>query len=142
MADQIAASQARLYAAPFKEAVFMNELADAYETAVLLAKWEMDQGMDVTRIGVATSANGYWDALSGAALCGVNNSVIVLADGGATSAVDQLIAPNAAKIEAVNVFGGTAAIDASVDDAIAKALAGNAKLASQSAELVAAKLAA
>lgn len=35
VADQIAASQARLYAAPFKEAVFMNELADAYETACL-----------------------------------------------------------------------------------------------------------
>ena len=99
--------------------------ADAYGTAVLLAKWELSQGMEVARIGVATSANGYWDALSGAALCGVNNSVIVLADGGATSAIDELVAPYASAIEAVNVFGGTAAVDASVDDAIAAALAVN-----------------
>ena len=116
---------------------------DAYETAVLLAKWEMAQGMGVSHIGVATSANGYWDALSGAALCGVNNSVIVLADEGATSAIDALVAPNAAEIEAVNVFGGTMAIGPGVDAAIAKALAGNAKLAAQSsAQLVAASLAA
>ena len=116
---------------------------DAYETAVLLAKWEMAQGMGVSHIGVATSANGYWDALSGAALCGVNNSVIVLADEGATGAIGALVAPNAAEIEAVNVFGGTMAIGPGVDAAIAKALAGNAKLAAQSsAQLVAASLAA
>ncbi len=35
VADLIQAGQAKLYAAPFKAAAFMNELADAYETACL-----------------------------------------------------------------------------------------------------------
>lgn len=35
VADLISAGQAKLYAAPFKAAAFMNELADAYEVACL-----------------------------------------------------------------------------------------------------------
>ena len=37
VAETIRAGQAKLYAAPFKEAAFMGELADAYETACLKA---------------------------------------------------------------------------------------------------------
>ena len=51
----------------------------AYETACVIAKWERDQGMTADNMGVACGT-GYWDALAGAALCGKNRSVILLAD--------------------------------------------------------------
>ena len=82
---------------------------DAYGTAIDLAKWELEQGMSTDKMGVAT-INGYWDALTGAALCGKNHSVLVLADDYKTQAVDQIMKPNKDSIRSYYIFGGERAV--------------------------------
>ena len=58
------------------------------------------------------SGSGYWDALSGAALAGSRNSVLLLADEGALGALGALSpAPSRAY-----VLGGEASVPASVWD--------------------------
>ena len=51
----------------------------AYDTSLKIATWELENGMSVSTMGLATG-EGYWDALTGAALCGKNNSILVLAN--------------------------------------------------------------
>ncbi|MBQ9067896.1 MAG: leucine-rich repeat protein, partial [Eggerthellaceae bacterium] len=51
----------------------------ARETSRKIADWGVALGMSPNRMGVATPAT-YYDALCGAALCGKNNSVLVLAN--------------------------------------------------------------
>ena len=81
---------------------------DAYETSKALASWAIQQGLSADKMGVAT-AGGYWDALTGAALCGKNGSVLVLADAGHTQALDVARANSASVVKAY-VFGGTSAV--------------------------------
>ncbi|MBQ9068744.1 MAG: cell wall-binding repeat-containing protein, partial [Eggerthellaceae bacterium] len=59
-------------------------------TSKKIADWGVSLGMSPNRMGVATTYS-YYDALCGAALCGKNNSVLVLADdkGYANSAFTQ-----------------------------------------------------
>ena len=83
----------------------------AYETSGALASWALGQGMTVSQVGVAT-CTGYWDALTGAALCGKNNSVLLLADDGKTGNITSIITPRKSSVSYVNVFGGTAAVGA------------------------------
>ncbi|MBQ3301573.1 MAG: cell wall-binding repeat-containing protein, partial [Eggerthellaceae bacterium] len=87
---------------------------DAYETAIKLAKWEIGQGMSANGMGIAT-INGYWDALTGSALCGTFGSVLVLADDDNVSAIEQVMQPNKAKISTYYIFGGTAAVGTKVE---------------------------
>lgn len=81
----------------------------AYETSGALATWALGQGMTVSQVGIAT-CTGYWDALTGAALCGKNNSVLLLADDGKTGNITSIITPRKSSVSYVNVFGGSAAV--------------------------------
>lgn len=85
----------------------------AVDTSKAIAKWEVERGMGVSPcMGVAT-ADGWQDALSGAALCGSNNCILLLAT------PDQMQAVNWAvdKFEYNSrgfVFGGPAAVPQSI----------------------------
>ncbi|WP_165171948.1 cell wall-binding repeat-containing protein [Adlercreutzia sp. ZJ242] len=96
--------------------------ATAYETSVEIAKWCLSEGMTAEHVGVAT-ATGYWDALAGAALCGYNNSVIVLADKENKNAVDAFIKPQKGSVSSAFVYGGPMAVLPSTFNAVAEALA-------------------
>ena len=82
--------------------------ANAYATSQRFATWAMKQGLSANQMGVAT-ADGYWDALTGAALCGKNGSVLVLADAMNTTALDVAKA-NKSSIKQAYVFGGASAV--------------------------------
>ena len=88
--------------------------ATALDTSAEIAKWELGEGMGLSRMGIATN-NGYWDALTGAALCGQQNSVLVLvAKTGGYTAFDAVY--DSAKVTGGYVFGGKAAVsDASFE---------------------------
>lgn len=105
-----AGTEAQLKAAGF-ETVWRASGEDAYDTAAKLASWAISQGMSADKCGVAT-IDGYWDALTGAALCGKNGSVLLLADGGASTRAEALLKANADTISYGYVFGGEAAVDA------------------------------
>ncbi len=83
----------------------------ALDTSGAIAAWEVGEGMGVSHLSVATS-DGYWDALTGAAVCGKNASVLVLV--GKDGAKDPWRAYDSAsqlgKIEHGHVLGGTAAV--------------------------------
>lgn len=86
----------------------------AYETSVELAAWACSEGLSANRMGVAT-AKGYYDALTGAALCGKFGSVLILADEGYDSyAIERFVALHSAEISRGYIFGGTAAVASSV----------------------------
>lgn len=93
--------------------------AHRYETSKLIASWAKGEGMSVSCVGVACGAN-FPDALSGAALCGKNNSVLVLADASNTSNVSDFISSNKASITKGYVFGGEAAVSKGVWDSLPK----------------------
>ena len=84
--------------------------ATAVETSELVAEYGVSLGMTADSLGVATT-NGYWDALSGAALCGRLSSVMILVDGAKANSITGFAKPNAADIDGAYVFGGPAAID-------------------------------
>ena len=83
--------------------------ANAYGTSAEVAAWGIQNGLSANNMGVATGT-GYWDALTGAAFCGKNKSVLVLVDDNNTSAVTAFINKNRSKIQKGYVFGGTAAV--------------------------------
>lgn len=85
----------------------------ALDTSAEIAKWEIKQGMGVSHLTLATS-NGYWDALTGAAVCGKLNSVLVLvSSGGDTRAFKAVYDKN--KVTHGHILGGNAAVPASVE---------------------------
>ena len=89
----------------------------AVDTSANIAEYAIsERGMTINGMGVATSQN-YPDALAGAALCGHNNSVLVLAD---DKAMKNTSFPKKYKADFVRgyVFGGTSA----VSDKVFKAL--------------------
>lgn len=57
---------------------------DRYETSMLVASWELGQGLSMSGMAFATGCD-FPDALSGAALCGSKHSVLLLADQGLES---------------------------------------------------------
>ena len=83
--------------------------ANAYDTSALVANYARDPGMSVNSMGVATG-KGYWDALTGSALCGLNNSVLVLADDNNRSTVDKVYYKRLSQAKKGYVFGGQAAV--------------------------------
>ena len=85
--------------------------SNAIATSASLATWALGQGLGANGMGIAT-VNGYWDALTGAALCGKRNAVLVLASNSNSSAVTQVVRANKASITRAYVFGGTAAVSA------------------------------
>ena len=92
------------------------------DTSLAIAEWEIGEGMGVSRMGVATdgveefvrSGRGYWDSLCGAALCGRDASVLVIAREGRYAAVDGVLSEHASEVVTLRVFGGEAAVPASV----------------------------
>lgn len=91
--------------------LFKERLAGktAIDTSAEIATWEIEQGMSVDGMGVAT-ANGYQDALSGAALCGKNNAVLALVAGSDYTAIDATAKEHASDIVRGYVFGGRGAV--------------------------------
>jgi putative cell wall-binding protein len=120
--------------------------ANAYRTSELIAKWSMGKlgngnhdkyknkvityvkfqpaaKMKADKLAVSTGQN-WLDALSGAALCGKNRSVMLLADtkGGNhyANAVNYLKAYKL-DMSSANIFGGTSAVSAATANALANA---------------------
>lgn len=78
------------------------------ETSSIIARWGLSNGLSANRMGVATSQN-FPDALGGAALCGYNKSVLVLADDKA-SLNSSFPSPYKSAISRAYVFGGKSAV--------------------------------
>ncbi len=83
----------------------------ALDTSVKIARWEVEsEGMNIDHLSVATS-NGYWDALTGAALAGRQGSALVLVSPeGDCRALDEVYAYERGSIAGGYVFGGTLAV--------------------------------
>ncbi|MBP3866701.1 MAG: cell wall-binding repeat-containing protein, partial [Eggerthellaceae bacterium] len=90
---------------------------DAYDTARVIAKWEIGQDMKADNMGIACGT-GYWDALAGAALCGKNNAVILLADNSNYRSAVITINEWRSKISTGYVFGGSQAVQDRAYDSI------------------------
>ena len=95
---------------------------DAYDTSGLIASWELTQGMQANRLAIATCTGGYWDALCGAALCGKNNAVLLLADDANRTTINGFARENGSQVLQGYVFGGTAAVSQATFDAAKKAV--------------------
>lgn len=93
---------------------------DAIATSTQVAEFGLSQGMGADRMGVATGT-GYWDALSGAALCGRSNSVLVLVNDASSSSIADFVNAHAQEISTGYVLGGTAAVDEDTLAALEKA---------------------
>ena len=82
--------------------------SNAILTSEEIAKWGVKNGMTLNKMGVATSKN-FPDALAGAALCGYNKSVLVLADDTHLGIMPYLKA-NSSSIKSGYIFGGSSAV--------------------------------
>ena len=91
----------------------------AYDTSIALANFLLTKGMNANNVGVATGW-GYTDALSGAALCGKNNSVLLLADASNVRAVKDVIEPHKSDITNAYIFGGEQVVASTVYEAISE----------------------
>lgn len=89
----------------------------AVETSERVAEYGFTQGMFCAKMGVATT-NGYWDALAGAPLCGLNNSVLLLAYDAKSHSVNDFAKAHKADIGAGYVFGGEMAVSKATYDAL------------------------
>lgn len=92
----------------------------AVDTSALIAEYGLSHGMTINKMGVATSQN-YPDALAGAAFCGHNNSVLVLAD---EKAMKNTSFPTEYKRNFIEgyIFGGEAAVSEKVLKALEAAV--------------------
>lgn len=92
----------------------------AIDTSWHVADYGVSLGMSSNCMGVATN-NGYWDALSGAALCGKKNAVLVLVNDTSASSIGKFIKPHRTDIVVGYVFGGTIAISDATYNAVVAA---------------------
>ena len=93
----------------------------AYGTCRTIAAFCLANGMTAAHMGVATGRS-YQDALAGAALCGKDNSILVLADSTDSKNVKAVVKKNKPALRAhCHIFGGTEAVSAKVCDAIVAA---------------------
>ena len=85
--------------------------AGRYETSAKVATWCAENGLGYSNVSVA-SGEDFADALTGGALCGSRNSVMMLV--GSTEAqaapATAVLKENASSLETVSVLGGTAAV--------------------------------
>lgn len=84
-----------------------------YETSNEIAKWCLSHGMTGSAVGVATGLT-FYDALTGAGLCGTNNSVLVIASNDNRVCLTDFISAHRQEISGGYVFGGSIAISDSV----------------------------
>ncbi len=90
----------------------------AYGTCKKVAEFCLANGMTAQHMGVATGRS-YQDAVVGAALCGKNNSVLVLADDKNSANVGGVVKSHKDDLrENCYVFGGEQAVSAAVYSAI------------------------
>ena len=97
----------------------------AYTTSKEIANFALSEGgMVATDTGVAC-ATTYQDALTGAALCGKNNSILLLADNNKSSSkyttATSIIKAQKANLSKCYIFGGTSAVSDVVAAAINEA---------------------
>lgn len=85
----------------------------AYDTSERFAGVSIAEGMVADGFGLAT-CGGYWDALTGGALCGRNGSVLLLADRGNTAAVTNLLGGFEGPVSRGYLFGGTMSLSSAV----------------------------
>lgn len=84
-----------------------------YETSNEIAKWCLAHGMTGSAVGVATGLT-FYDALTGAGLCGLNNSILVIASKDNRICLTDLISAYRQEITGGYVFGGPIAVSDSV----------------------------
>ena len=89
----------------------------AYDTSAKLATKLISLGMSANNMAIATGW-GYTDALAGAALCGKQNSVMVLADNTNQTAINDVVAANKNAIQNYYIFGGTSVVGDGTTDAL------------------------
>ena len=89
----------------------------AYDTSAYLATKLIALGMSANNMAIATGW-GYTDALAGAALCGKQNSVMVLADNTNQTAINDVVAANKNAIQNYYIFGGTSVVGDGATDAL------------------------
>ncbi len=89
----------------------------AYDTSAKLATRLISLGMHANNMAIATGW-GYTDALAGAALCGKQNSVMVLADNTNQTAINDVVAANKNAIQNYYIFGGTSVVGDIATDAL------------------------
>ena len=89
----------------------------AYDTSAQLANKLISLGMSANNMAIATGW-GYTDALAGAALCGKQNSVMVLADNTNQTAISEVVAANKHSIQNYYIFGGTSAVGEGATNAL------------------------
>ncbi len=94
--------------------------ANGVATSAQIAKWGLSNGLSANNMGVATSQS-FPDALAGAALCGYNNAILVLAD---DKAMLNATFPRTykANIKRAFVFGGTSAVGTRTWNALAESV--------------------
>lgn len=80
-----------------------------YETSRVIAEWELKNGMGVSRMAVATGAT-YYDALAGGALCGKNNSVLVIVSDSNRVCLSTVVSSQKGNVEKGYVLGGQIAV--------------------------------
>ena len=90
----------------------------AYDTSLMIATWELANGMRADGMALATG-EGYWDALTGAALCGRNSAILVLADDTHQICLDGVVTANAASITTAFVFGGDKVVTPALETRLA-----------------------
>lgn len=90
----------------------------AYDTSLMIATWELANGMRADGMALATG-EGYWDALTGAALCGRNSAILVLADDTRQICLDGVVTANAASITTAFVFGGDKVVTPALETRLA-----------------------
>ena len=89
----------------------------AYDTSAKLATKLISLGMSANNMAIATGW-GYTDALAGAALCGKQNSVMVLADNTNQTAISEVVAANKNSIKNYYIFGGTSVVGEGATNAL------------------------
>ena len=88
---------------------------NAYETSFQFARYALEQGMLANHMGVATVFD-YQDALTGGALCGKNDGVLVLASNDAENGCQNtlLVKENKGGVATGFLFGGSVALNDNV----------------------------
>lgn len=84
-----------------------------YETSVAIAEWELQHGMGLTAPGIATGTT-FYDALTGAGLCGMNKSVLLIASSYNRIALTDFVSQHRGQMTGGYVFGGPIAVSDSV----------------------------
>lgn len=95
----------------------------AVETSLSIAQHGIDAGMGADGMGVATT-DGYWDALSGAALCGARGSVLALVNAPRADRVAQFVQGQRTAMRSGYVFGGSASVSQGIVDVLDAAARG------------------